>query len=268
MTAERSSVAFVTGCARSGTSILGELIGAHPDVEYRHEAHGVWKLAGPSSDGSHRLGAADATPEVVRRVRKRFRARTAVRLVIEKNPRTMVRIPFIHAVFPHAKVVHVVRDGRDVACSLMPGIGGNEWRHVRPPGWERLMADEHGAVRCAKAWRAIVELALDDLQHVTHLTVRYEDLVRVPSSVAGAILEFLELPPEPAVDAFCARIQNETAGSYQPSKQQKWFRNDHSLRVGRWRENLSGTEARAVERIVAPLMDRLGYETSAVGAIA
>jgi hypothetical protein len=268
MTAGTPSVAFVTGCARSGTSILGELIGAHPDVEYRHEAHGVWKLAPPSPDGAHRLSTGDAVPEIVRRVRKRFRPRTAARLVIEKNPRTMVRIPFIHAVFPEAKVVHIVRDGRDVACSLMPGIGGSEWRHVRPPGWERLMAEEHGIVRCAKAWREIVELALADLQHVTHLTVRYEDLIRAPRSVAGAVFDVLDLPPDPAIDVFCARIQNETAGSYQPSKQQKWFRDDHSLRVGRWRENLSGAEARAVERIVAPLMERLGYETSAVGAIA
>jgi hypothetical protein len=63
-------------------------------------------------------------------------------MVVEKSPRNALRIPFLRAVFPEARFVVIVRDGRDVACSLMPGIGGTEWRHLKPPDWKELFERE------------------------------------------------------------------------------------------------------------------------------
>lgn len=48
----------------------------------------------------------------------------ARRVLVEKNPRHTLRIPFLKAIFPDAKIIHIVRDGRDVTCSLVPGCGG------------------------------------------------------------------------------------------------------------------------------------------------
>ena len=256
-------IAFVIGCARSGTSILGELIGSHPGVEYRHEAHHIWAKAGEGEGGSHRFTAAHATPAVRRTIQKRFEAKNgAASLVVEKNPRSMLRIPFLRAVFPDAKIIHIVRDGRDVACSMMPGIGGTEWRHLKPPAWRELLRDETGVVRCAKAWRDVLEIALDDLQDTPHYSLKYEDLVAAPERVAGELLEYVGLEMHPAVLEYCGLVQDATADSYQPAKQQKWFRDDHARRVGRWRENLSADEIHSVERVLAPLLTRLGYEAS------
>lgn len=257
-------IAFVTGCPRSGTSILGELIGSHPDVEYRHEAHHVWRKAGLGEGESHRLTAEHATPNVRRAIRKRFQPKDGgPALVVEKNPRSTLRIPFLREVFPEAKIVHIVRDGRDVACSLMPGIGGEEWRHSKPPNWQALFREERGIVRCAQLWQAVVEIALADLEHVPHYSLTYEDLVRDPQRTARELVRYLELPEDRAVFEFCERIRDETAGSYQPEKQKKWYRDDHSVRIGRWRENLADDEARAVEALLRPLLTRLGYETAA-----
>jgi hypothetical protein len=254
------NLGLIIGCARSGTSILGELVAAHPDVRYLHEAHEIWRKAGLGENDSHRLTAEHATPQVVRRIRKRFeRERDDARLLVEKCPRSALRVPFIRAVLPEAKIIHIVRDGRDVSCSLMPGIGGDQWRHLKPPNWRELMARDPGVVRCARAWRTVVEIAIEDLADVPHLCVRYEDMVADPRDVACRVVGFLGLDEHPAVLEFCDKIQNTTRGSYQAQRQEKWSRDDHTFRIGRWRENLSDEQAATIEEILRPVLVRLGY---------
>jgi hypothetical protein len=260
----RPSMAFVVGCARSGTSILGELIAAHPSVKYVFEATKVWESIGRRADGSHRLTHADASWRVRPRIRRQF-ARyhgpcEAGGLVVEKCPRNTLRIPFLHRVFPEARFIHIIRDGRDVACSLVPGLASGRWQHLRPPDWRQIEARCQGAARCAMAWRSIVELAMNDLREVPHLEVRYERLVRDPAGTARAILAYLGLAESSEVFEFAHRIQDQTAGSYQAQFQVQWFRNDHSARLGRWRENLSLSELRQVHELIGPLLERLGYD--------
>lgn len=252
--------ALVMGCARSGTSILGELIASHPRVRYKHEAHAIWDKAGLGENESHRLTQTQATPEVKKIIRKKFAEEQGdAELFAEKCPRSVLRVPFIREVFPEAKLIHIVRDGRDVACSMLPGVGGNEWRHLKPPSWQALMQAESGVVRCALAWKTIMEIALEDLARTPHFMLRYEDLVQNPASKARELFAFLELPFAPEVAAFCAKIQNETSNSYHAQKQVKWFREDHEVRIGRWRENMSPEEAARVEEALRPLLDQFGY---------
>ena len=256
------NIALIMGCARSGTSILGELIGSHPDVRYKHEAHSIWNKAGLGENDSHRLLASHANDKIKRKIRRRFEyAKGQAEFLAEKCPRSVLRVPFIRDVFPEAKLVHIYRDGRDVACSLLPGIGGDEWKHLKPPNWKALFEQEKGIVRCAKTWLTVMEIALADLEEVPHLAVRYEELVQKPWEIAQNILHFLDLPEHDQVRDFCERIQNRTDGSYQPEKQSKWYRPDHKVRVGRWRENLSDAEAEAVTALLAPMLERLGYKT-------
>ncbi len=191
-------IALIVGCARSGTSILGELVASHPDVTYIFEAHHLWESVGSGPDGSHRLDAAHATAGVRARVRQWFRAQAGSgKLIAEKTPRNVLRIPFLRAALPEARIIHIARDGRDVACSLVPGIGGAEWLHLKPPSWRRLLATRTGVERCALAWKEILEIALDDLASVPHLQVRYEDLVTRPEDQAARITEYLGLSPIP-----------------------------------------------------------------------
>jgi hypothetical protein len=253
-------IALVIGCARSGTSILGELVGAHPDVTYIFETHGLWESAGLGVNDSHRLVASHATAQVRDHVRGWIREQQRDgTLIVEKTPRNVLRVPFLRALLPEARLIHIVRDGRDVACSLMPGIGGAEWRHLKPPSWRRLLSTEAGVVRCALAWKEVLEIALEDLDGVPHLEVRYEDLVARPEEQVSRVLRYLELPPRPEVTAFCGRVQDETDGMYHARFQHKWYRPDHRRRVGRWRENMTPREQHVVEENLRGLLQRLGY---------
>jgi hypothetical protein len=236
------------------------LIGSHPEVKYKHEAHAVWNKAGLGENESHRLTAQHGTSKVKRQIRKRFESEKGdAHLFVEKCPRSVLRVPFICEVFPEAKLIHIIRDGRDVACSMLPGIGGNEWRHLKPPNWRQLFQEDTGIIRCAKAWKTIMEIALNDLVGVPHFALKYEALIENPQRLAQEILRFLELPEHPGVFEFCNKIQNRTTDSYQAEKQVKWYRDDHQVRVGRWRENLKEEEAQAVEELLRPLLTQLGY---------
>jgi len=255
------NIALIFGCARSGTSILAELIGAHPDVKSVFEAHAVWELGGMGVDGSHRLTAEAATPGVNRQVRDWFSAQPgAARLLVEKNPRNVLRVPYVRAIFPEARLIHIIRDGRDVACSMVPGCGGAEWRHLKPPRWREWFVKYEGAVRCALAWKEIMEIALTDLAAVPHLQMRYEDLVGEPQAVAARVLRHLGLETHPSVSAFCGRIRNQTADSYHAAGQHAWYRDDHQVRLGRWRENLLADQQQQINSLLTPLLRDLGYD--------
>jgi len=256
------SLALILGCARSGTSILGELIASHPQVTYLFEAHATWELAGLGENESHRLTETHAVPAAVSRIRDWFKAQRGSRpWLVEKNPRNTLRIPFLRAVFPEAKIVHIVRDGRDVACSLVPGIGGDHWSHLKPPSWRELSTEYTGVVRCALAWKEIVEIALADLACAPHHTVRYEDLVTQPESVARQLLRYLGIHEDPAVFEFCRRISNFPESSYHAQHQVRWSRDDHHARIGRWRE-WTGEPSENMDRVQELLhgtLTRLGY---------
>lgn len=254
-------IAFVVGCARSGTSILGELIASHPEVRYLFEAHDAWSLAGSGPDGSDRLVADDVSPEDQQRIRRWFaQHHRDESLLVEKNPRSALRIPMIRSIFPEARLIHIVRDGRDVACSMVPGCGGNRWSHLRPPGWRQMMQQYAGAFRCAHAWLKTMQFLLDDLADTPHLLVRYEDLVADSPAKASEIFEYLQAPVTAEVDAFCERISDRTDGSYHAQHQSDWFRPDHEVRVGRWRQNLTDAEAETINDLLTPMLRRLGYE--------
>lgn len=252
---------FIVGCARSGTSILGELIAAHPDVNYFFEQHTLWEAGGLGENGSHRLGEVHATPAVKAHIRSWFEAHTDNKKVqLEKNPRNLLRIPYVKAIFPEAKLIHIVRDGRDAACSMVSGCGGIEWRHLKPPDWKEYYERYQGALRCAYTWKQSLEIGLADLKSVAHLQIRFEDLVDSPAVLADEIFSYLGLDLHPQVTEFSKLIRSETSESYHARVQTRWYQDNHKQRVGRWRENLSLSEQQQITRLLHPLLVELGYE--------
>lgn len=250
------AIVFIIGCARSGTSILGELVASHPDVTYFFEEHRLWQGNRPPDH--------DRWTEPIGRDVKRIRAyfNHKGRLVVEKCPRNTLRVPFLKTVFPEAKIIHIVRDGRDVACSLMPGIGGDEWLHLKPPGWRSLMENYIGLERCARAWQEIVTIALDDLGTFDHLQVRYEHLAGpsiVKRSTINDIRAYLALKRDPAMSKFAGKIQDRTAGSYHAKEQIAWYKDGHTRRIHRYRENMTPAEQEQITEILAPTLERLSY---------
>jgi len=254
---------LLTGCPRSGTSILGELVATLPDVDYRFEpGHPWWPWGhgeGHGTAGSDRLTERDI---VQYRAARRWLAEQHGPIVVEKSPRMLLATRLHRALFPEVKVLHIVRDGRDVACSLAPGLsapkgarGQVDWHHLRVPNWTMILdATEPGPVRGAHVWALAMQIALDDLEGTDHLRVDYEDLVRSPGATLNRVSAWLGVRWTTATLAALDRVSG-TPGHHEAAEQDRWHV-PHQRHVGRWRE-LDEDTAAEVERITAPMRERL-----------
>ena len=267
MRAGRDSIpAFIIGCPRSGTSILGEAIAKHPRVAYLFEDASISRVI-QEGRPDHRLGRTDASPELLDAFRRAvLDAASSLEgdVLVEKNPRHVIRIPFLAAAFPGSRFIHIIRDGRDVTASLMFRNRGPRWGHVEIPGWREVLSGQPEAnhIRCAIQWRDTVRIARDDARDLpdeSYTELRYEDLLREPARIVGEALGFLGLELHPDVEAFLPRIQDSTVGSYHARKQVRHYVDDHSRRVGRHTENLTATQLAEVEAVCGPLLRELGY---------
>ena len=91
-------ITFVVGCARSGTSILGELISKHDKVMYVYEEP-IWRRKAETDHHAVTLG--DISKANRSKLRKWFKMyKRKGKIVVEKNPRHIVRVPFIKTIFP------------------------------------------------------------------------------------------------------------------------------------------------------------------------
>jgi len=123
-----TSVAFIVGSPRSGTTILSQVLDRHPEIAQWYEPYFVWNFHLDLKDNDVRE-AWEANLKVQRFVRREFRyfkERSGKRIVVDKTPDHSFRIPFVQQVFPEAKWIHIVRDGRDVTLSMH-----KEWERRR-----------------------------------------------------------------------------------------------------------------------------------------
>jgi hypothetical protein len=235
---------FVVGSPRSGTTFLAGAIGAVPGFADLTEVTPL-KAAIPSLAG---LPEADAAPRI-RAILERVRALTLVRGVrgVEQTPETAFVLGAALRAYPRARAVHVVRDGRDVVCSLLERgwlsagrAGGDDARlpygadarfWVRPDERDEFQRASDAA-RAAWAWRSYVTAARATHERV--LEVRYEGLARE----APGIAEHLGVEAA-ALAATLSRF--------------------HDRSIGRYERDLTTEQLADVERVAAPLLRDLGY---------
>jgi hypothetical protein len=241
---------FVAGSPRSGTTFLAGAIGGVPGFADLTEVTPL-KAAIPSLAG---LGEAEAAARI-RAILERVRALTFVRGVrgVEQTPETAFVLAAALRAYPQARAVHVVRDGRDVVCSLLErgwlSAGraggddarlpyGEEARFWVEPAERAEFERASDAARAAWAWRAYVTAARSVRERV--LEVRYESLAESAPRIAEDL----------GVD------------SHSLGERLSRF---HDRSIGRFRRDLSVEQLADVERIAGPLLRDLGYAATGSG---
>jgi LPS sulfotransferase NodH len=194
------------------------------------------------------------------------------RLAGDKTPGYVRKLPILHRLWPSARFVHVIRDGRDVALSLF------DWKAVRG-GLLRLR--RRGQVNPARSfpcwhedrtstaalfWEWNVRLGRaggTDLGPALYHEVRYESLVADPAGECAAICAFLGVAYDEAMLNF-----HEGRERRRPflSAKRAWKPVTGGLRD--WRKGMSADEQRSFEAVAGGLLEELGYprahETSPV----
>ena len=109
----------VVGSARSGTTILGELLQVHSTLHGIREPRLTWRYGNDSK--SDMLRASDARPDVIAHIRNKFAQQVRddgrIRL-LEKTPSNSLRMEFVDRVFPDCKFIHITRNGIDSCLSI------------------------------------------------------------------------------------------------------------------------------------------------------
>jgi hypothetical protein len=172
------------------------------------------------------------------------------RLVGEKTPKYVRHIRTLNELWPHAKVVHLIRDGRDVALSLLDWSKAE--RNVgRFPTW-----DEDPVATTALYWEWNVRLGREAgalLGPDRYYELRYEALVANPASECGKLCGFLGLAYDPAMLRF---HEGKTSSKPGLSAKKAWQPVTAGLRT--WREQMAPGDLARFEAAAGPLLDDLG----------
>lgn len=187
--------ALVVGLPRSGTTLLEQMLDAHPEVYGIGEFDGLKEVL--QTLVSQRVSPyqfADLPPGPVANFRRLYRE-GARRWVPAGNPWTLDKslltwcsIPFVAEFLPGARLLHLRRDPRDLAISiLLSGFPAGEFP------WAGRLEDLYEVLRRVES---LVPEALD-ASSLRHETSRYEDLVSDPRSVMERCSALLGLTVDP-----------------------------------------------------------------------
>jgi Sulfotransferase family len=274
---------FIVGCPRSGTSYLYHLLlSAGGFAEFRTQMNvfdvlepiygdlGVLKKKNKMMNEWLKSKAFDVSGLLAEEIKatvlsKCWSASDFLRIVMEEVARkqgvdrwidsTPTNIPHLLRIkkdFPDARVVHIIRDGRDVALSL----DKRGWS--RPLPWDR----GKGLLAAGLYWEWIVRKGrkLGSMLQPDYLEVRYEDLVKEPAQALERLAAFLQH------DLDYARIREARIGSVKSPLTS--FKEDleqgQFTPVGRWKnkDKFPSDQLALFESLVGDYLQELGYALS------
>ncbi len=188
---------LLVGFPRSGTTMLEQALAAHPEVGTSGERPIVQRLKrtlGRLADDPEAFAgriAAMGPAELTSLRRQLFRiAREEVpgphRRILHKHPMDVIELPLLERLVPEARVLHVVRDPRDVflSCLKQRFVPNMVNVHFLAPDSTVELQE-----RVDAAWRA-----MRNRIRTPWMEVRYEEFVSEPDAGLRGILEFLHLP--------------------------------------------------------------------------
>lgn len=282
---------FVIGSPRSGTTWIQNMLGAHPavcapqEIGLFHSYLSGWKtrwdeeLEQTARSDRRRRGlpavlTGDDFRDLLRRTavevyRVAAQSKPAMTVLLDKEPTNTFHTGLIAELFPEARFVHLLRDGRDVAASLV--AAGQEWAR----DWAPTRVAE-----AARTWQDhVVAARAARSAGRPYLEVRYEDLLKDP---VGSLVQLFEFAGVDGDAGSAARISEEFAfarvreGGSRSSGLTvggEVTKAEGSGRVepagfyrrgvaGSWQDEWSDFDQAEFDRVAGGLLVELGYEPS------
>jgi len=262
---------FIGGCPRSGTRHLGAILGAHPEcICVPESSFKTAALAGAPASADPRdlvgsfldslefqrwgldarllrteLQAAELTyPGALLHLIHRYAEsvhRAAPRVWIDHTPSNVHSAVTLSEMFPAARFLHIVRDGRGVAASVL-----------------RLSWGPNTIARAAHWWAEELAfgLAQEAWDRTRVMRVCYEDLVARPAQVVPSIADFCGLDFEPAM-----LRADGIPPPRDPDRRRASLvgRPSEPSRATAWERSLSARQIEIFESVAADLLGYLGY---------
>jgi hypothetical protein len=276
---------FVVGCGRSGTTLLRMMLDSHPHLAIPGESHfipALWKsrrryLSRDALDVRRLASDIMKTPHVRQwelpqdavwsRLeglgRQGFPPRDFPAVVEafflayadhhgktrwgDKTPIYVLSIPLIATLYPDARFVHVIRDGRDVALSYLAVPWGPRGIWAAARKWRRDVSTGRGHGEALPVGR--------------YTEVRYADLVDDPERTLRDICRFADLP----FDGTMLDYHRDSGQRIQSRPERtRYHASVTKPPVGGlrdWRTQMSDRDIQAFETVAGDLLHELGFET-------
>jgi hypothetical protein len=292
---------FFVGCDRSGTTLVRAMFDSHPNMAVPGESFFIVPMAynrkryeegrGFATDlflsdlfkqpgflkwnlSKERVMNALAFPppenyaEAIQRLFCLYAQVHGKSRFGDKTPPYVRNIPLLAQLFPEARFVHIIRDGRNVALSIQEiGIrsGPRRYKNIG---------------ECAIHWKDRVELGRNAGQQIgpdRYLEVRYEDLVEEPERIVRLLCQFryedLVEEPERIVRLLCQfvdlefhdqmlryfeRAETVVISFKNPAVQKNIFL-PPTKNIRDWRSQMPKGDLVLFEMIAGDLLQELGY---------
>lgn len=254
-------ITFVGGVPRSGTTLMRVMLDAHPDIRCGEETRVIprilsmrnrWEKSGKEHDRLVAAGISELTLDVATRA---FVSQIILnhgqpaKYLCNKDPLVLNYMSDVLRLYPKAKFVLMVRDGRAVAYSIVS-------RNVTISG-----VDTRNIVSTALFWNKIVNKMLSECRMVGSkqcMPVFYEKLVASPQEWMTKVLNFLDIPWHDNVLHHHELINKEfSLSKLEPSSNQV-KEPVHTNSVEKWRSHIPLDVQRTIYR-ECDMLKELGY---------
>jgi hypothetical protein len=275
---------LLVGCNRSGTTMLRGMFDSHPELAVPPESYFVvpalrraseyerdrgldidalfadlranpsfarnWQLPADVLAELRRVPPPDTAAAVLALYAAYAHERGKARYA-DKTPQHVLHLELLTRAFPSARVVHLVRDGRNVVPSLLEA--------------------PHGPTRYADGveyWRTRVlagRQAGATLGPTRYVEIRYEDLVEDPEARLRELCAFLDLEYAPEMLEYPARVGELVSGTFD-ARQHLGIAKSPTRDVRDWRRSTPDHDIQLFEAIAGDALDAFGYERSGMTA--
>lgn len=263
---------IIGGCPGSGTTLLRSILDSHPNLHAGPElamtmvaadaAINSWSRIGERASTLYDLEDGDfalAYGKAIKYIHSKIRDRVGKdKRIVDKMPQSIQHFSTLCWMLPESYFIHIIRDGRDVACSL---LDRDDMFH---DDTGEIMEFCKDAKKGVEYWAWIVQqgMRIAHPKHPAHnryYQIRYEDLVRNPKEELSKLLDFIDEPWSDEVLKHHKKNHNlETYISKEGNRLEDKPITDQS--VGRWKEDLTPKQKFEVHKIAGQMLDVLNYD--------
>ncbi|TWU12784.1 Sulfotransferase domain protein [Symmachiella macrocystis] len=183
-------------CSRSGSSLFRVMLDSHPKFAVGQGSRIFVETPDPqrlvNNFGVTReyvdelLATSQDQAHFIERFMRGLAQREDKPIWGDKAPPNIYYIPYIFEHFPNARFIHIIRDGRDVVCSLRthPKFKYENGRTIELDTWKPIE-------NCITSWVNYTRKGLAARGQAGYYEVHYEDLVQQPEQTMRKVVEFL-----------------------------------------------------------------------------